>query len=40
MIELAGIEKTYGSGELATPVLKGITFQVAVGEYVAKITRQ
>jgi putative ABC transport system ATP-binding protein len=35
MIELEGIEKTYGSGELATPVLKGITFQVAAGEYVA-----
>jgi len=35
MIELEGIEKTYGSGELATPVLKGITFQVAPGEYVA-----
>lgn len=35
MIELEEIEKTYGSGELATPVLKSITFQVAAGEYVA-----
>jgi putative ABC transport system ATP-binding protein len=35
MIELEEIEKTYGSGELATPVLKGISFRVAASEYVA-----
>jgi len=35
MIELENIEKTYGNGGLATPVLKGITFRVEPGEYVA-----
>jgi len=35
MIELEGVEKTYGSGETATHVLKGVTFQVRQGEYVA-----
>ena len=35
MIELEGVEKTYGAGETATKVLKGVTFQVRQGEYVA-----
>jgi putative ABC transport system ATP-binding protein len=35
MIELETIEKTYGSGETATPVLKGVSFRIQAGEYVA-----
>lgn len=35
MIELADIEKTYGQGDTATRVLKGISFRVEKGEYVA-----
>ena len=35
MIELEGIEKTYISGDVTTPVLKSISFGVAPGEYVA-----
>ena len=35
MIELEGIEKTYVTGDVATPVLKGVSFGVGPGEYVA-----
>jgi putative ABC transport system ATP-binding protein len=35
MIELAGIEKTYTAGTVQTPVLKGISFTINAGEYVA-----
>src|SRR3970040_511142 len=35
MIELDGIEKTYTSGEVSTPVLRGVSFSIAPGEYVA-----
>ena len=35
MIELETIEKTYGSGNTATPVLKGMSFRIQAGEYVA-----
>lgn len=35
MIELETIEKTYGSGDAATPVLKGVSFRIQAGEYVA-----
>jgi len=35
MIELEGIEKTYVSGDVSTPVLKGVSFAVGPGEYVA-----
>jgi putative ABC transport system ATP-binding protein len=35
MIELEGIEKTYISGDVTTPVLKGLSFGVGPGEYVA-----
>ncbi|WP_295417667.1 ABC transporter ATP-binding protein [Sulfurovum sp.] len=35
MIKLAGITKTYGSGEVATQVLKGIDLQIEKGEFVA-----
>ena len=35
MIELETIEKTYGSGNMETPVLKGISFRIQAGEYVA-----
>ena len=35
MIELQDIEKTYGNGNLATPVLKGVSFRIKAGEYVA-----
>lgn len=35
MIELENIEKTYYTGGISTPVLKGISFHVAPGEYVA-----
>lgn len=35
MIELEGIEKTYMSGDLSTPVLKDVSFAIGPGEYVA-----
>jgi len=35
VIELERIEKTYGVGAMATPVLKGISFRIEAGEYVA-----
>ena len=35
MIEVEGIEKTYITGDVTTPVLKSISFGVAPGEYVA-----
>ena len=35
MIELESIEKTYGNGSVATPVLREISFRVGGGEYVA-----
>jgi putative ABC transport system ATP-binding protein len=35
MIELEGIEKTYTSGSIQTPVLKGISFRIEAGEFVA-----
>lgn len=35
MIELEGIEKTYTNGDMSTPVLKGVSFRVEPGEYVA-----
>lgn len=35
MMELDGIEKTYTSGEVVTRVLKGISFEIDPGEYVA-----
>lgn len=35
MIELDNIEKTYGNGSVTTPVLRGISFQIEPGEYVA-----
>jgi len=35
MIETEDLRKTYGNGELATEVLKGISFRVDAGEYVA-----
>jgi len=35
MIELETIDKTYGGGDTATPVLKGISFRIQAGEYVA-----
>ena len=35
MIELEGIEKTYTNGAVHTPVLKGISFRIEAGEYVA-----
>ena len=35
MIELQDIEKTYGNGEVTTPVLKGVSFRIEAGEYVA-----
>jgi len=35
MIELENVEKTYGNGNVSTPVLKGITFRVEAGEYIA-----
>lgn len=35
MIELEGIEKTYISGDVSTPVLKGVSFGVGPGEYFA-----
>jgi putative ABC transport system ATP-binding protein len=35
MIELQEIEKTYGSGSVATHVLKDVSFRVEAGEYAA-----
>ena len=35
MIELENIEKTYGNGNVTTPVLREISFRVEPGEYVA-----
>ena len=35
MIELIDIEKTYRNGPAGTPVLKGVSFRVAEGEFVA-----
>ena len=35
MIELEDIEKTYGNGNVVTPVLKGINFRIERGEYLA-----
>ncbi|MBP7867532.1 MAG: ABC transporter ATP-binding protein [Acidobacteria bacterium] len=35
MIALEGIEKTYDGGTVRTAVLKGVSFQVEAGEYVA-----
>lgn len=35
MIEVVDLEKTYNSGALATQVLKGISFRIQAGEYVA-----
>jgi ABC-type lipoprotein export system ATPase subunit len=35
MIELEGIEKTYTSGDVSTPVLKDVSFGIGPGEYVA-----
>ena len=35
MIELNNIEKTYGNGSVTTPVLRGISFRIEPGEYVA-----
>lgn len=35
MIEMEGIEKTYGNGVITTPVLKAVTFRIERGEYVA-----
>jgi len=35
MIELEAIDKTYGGGDTATPVLKGVSFRIQAGEYVA-----
>lgn len=35
MIELNDITRTYGNGAAATPVLKGISFTIDSGEYVA-----
>jgi putative ABC transport system ATP-binding protein len=35
MIELNNIEKTYGNGSVTTPVLRGVSFRIEPGEYVA-----
>ena len=35
MIELEGIEKTYSGGQRPAPVLRGISFKISAGEYVA-----
>jgi len=35
MIEAVALEKTYSTGSVATPVLKGISFHIDEGEYVA-----
>lgn len=35
LIEVKDLKKTYHSGEIATPVLKGLTFSISKGEFVA-----
>lgn len=35
MIEVSDLEKTYNSGAVATQVLKGVSFRIQAGEYVA-----
>lgn len=35
MIELAGIDKSYGQGEMKTLVLRDVTFRIGAGEYVS-----
>jgi len=35
MIEVEGLEKTYSAGSVATPILKGLSFRIDAGEYVA-----
>lgn len=35
LIEANDLEKTYYSGEIATPVLRGLTFSISKGEFVA-----
>ncbi|MEA2063803.1 MAG: ABC transporter ATP-binding protein [Gemmatimonadota bacterium] len=35
MIELKNIEKTFESAQVRTPVLKGVSFRIEAGEYVA-----
>jgi len=35
MIEVEGLEKTYSAGSVATAVLKGLSFRIDEGEYVA-----
>ena len=35
MIKISDLEKTYNSGAVATPVLKGVSFRIEAGEYVA-----
>ncbi|MCX6071211.1 MAG: ABC transporter ATP-binding protein, partial [Chloroflexi bacterium] len=35
MIELESIDKSYTSGTVETPVLRGISFEIKAGEYVA-----
>jgi putative ABC transport system ATP-binding protein len=35
MIEVKDLEKTYTSGTVTTPVLKGVSFRIETGEYVA-----
>ncbi|MFP3904279.1 MAG: ABC transporter ATP-binding protein [Armatimonadota bacterium] len=35
MIEVVDVHKTYTNGQVATPVLKGVSFTVEEGEYVA-----
>jgi len=35
MIEVEGLEKTYSAGSVSTPVLKGVSFRIDEGEYVA-----
>lgn len=35
MIEIKDLEKTYASGAVATQVLKGVSFKIEAGEYVA-----
>lgn len=35
MIEVVDVHKTYGNGQVTTPVLKGVSFAIEEGEYVA-----
>lgn len=35
MIEVEDVHKTYGNGNVETPVLKGVSFEIKQGEYVA-----